>query len=805
MYYICITGNHFMSNRFILKLAVFAYICFNLSFSTASGQTANVSSAFSDTLLCVNGSFNVPITIGSTQFQDTNVFRVEMSNTSGSFANPVIVGYAYGNGSGQAPVANCSLPSSVTAGTGYRLRIVTNYPAYTSGPNNKDIRVSEIPTVTAGANGPLCEGDVLDLTATSPSTAADYNWTGPGAWTATKVQNPSRTGLTTNDSGDYVVTVTRYNCSSKDTVKVIVVPQPKVTLIKINNVPASNGEVCEGSELRIDYESSISGMTNSWTYPNNNVRFLASIFNQNTKMSDAGKYIVKIEVGSCWDTMSTYIKVKPQPDTPVASNNGPLCVGESLTLNGSSSTPGVSYRWESPGGTPYTGTPVTIPNIDKNQEGEWKLFAIKDGCDSEPGTTEVKVGIPLTQLPVSGDTMLCPGDKLQLSAQAPTQQGIEWKKLPNDSVIISINRSYGKNPVTAEDAGVYVVTQEVMGCKSPPTYINVIIPDIKQPDPGNNGPLCIGETLELSAVTTNNGVYNWTGPDGFTSNAQNPQINTVTDAAAGVYTVTTTFEYCTSTDTTHVTVKPMPEVTNVGSNSPVCNYTYLRLFAESSLSNSTYAWTGPNGFTSAEQNPSIFFLDNVSGTYTAQAIKDGCISAPATTEVISREGPGISKARSNGPLKEGETIELYADNDKDSVEFYWTGPDGFTSMERNPTIQVATFRNAGKYELFSVYNGCTTSAFTVVDVKDILGITLQLYPNPNDGQFTIAGITQTDAPLDVTIFNHQGMTMYHGQAMPDHSKFKKEIDLRGAASGVYILQLIQDAERKRIRFTIVRQ
>lgn len=786
-----------MLNRFASKITTFIFLFLSWSSSTV-GQTADVASNFSDTLLCVNGNFTVPISVVSS-FHDTNVFRIEMSNATGSFANPIIVGYAYGNGGG-SPVANCTLPPSVVAGTGYRIRIVTNYPAYTSGPNNKNIRVSDLPTVTAASNGPLCEGDMLNLTATSPNPAPTFSWAGPGGWNAMNTQNPSRPSVTANDTGNYIVTVTSYKCSSKDTVHVLIVPQPHVTEI------TANSPVCEGSELKIDYKSTVSGsIKNSWTYPDNTTRSLASINVFNAKPGDAGRYTVKIEVGTCWDTMSVTIVVKPTPDTPTATNNGPLCVGETLTVDGSSSTPGVTYRWEAPDGTPYNGTPLTVPNISKIHEGGWKLFAMKDGCDSKPGTTEVKVGIPLVPLPVSGDTMLCPGDKLQLSAQAATTQGIEWKKLPDDSTIISISRTYGKNPVTAEDAGLYVVTQEVLGCKSPPSYINVIVPDIKRPTPKNNGPICIGETLELTAVGTNNGVYSWIGPDGFASNAQNPTLNNIAATAAGVYTITTKLEYCEASDTTHVTVKPMPEVTSISSNSPVCNYTYLNLFAQSSLDNSTFTWTGPDTFASAEQNPSRFYMDNVKGTYTVRAIKGGCISAPVTTEVISREGPGISKARNNGPMQEGEILELFAENDKDSVTFYWTGPNGFTSNERNPRIQVATFRNSGKYELFSVYNGCTTSAFTVVDVKDILGITLQLYPNPNDGKFTVTGITQTDVPLEITIFNHQGMTMYQGEAKPENSKFKTEIDLRGVASGVYILQLIQDAERKRIRFTVVRQ
>lgn len=792
-----------MRIRFLHPFKAFIYTCVLLVGNTAYGQTANIASNFSDTLLCINSSFAVPITTSSTPFHDTNVFRVELSNATGSFSSPVIVGYGYGNGIGGV-LANCSLPPQVTPGTGYRVRIVTNYPAYTSGPNNKNIRVSALPTVTAGSNGLLCEGDILNLTATSTSPAPSYNWTGPGGWNATNQQNPSRASISLSDTGEYIVTVTSYKCSSKDTVKVSVSSQPKVTQI------TSNSPVCEGSDLTISYTCPVCNATPGflppdWTYPNNTTRPGGGVFVQNTKLSDSGRYIIRVEIGSCWDTMSAWITVKPLPDTPTVTNNGPLCVGETLTVDGSSKTPGVSYRWEAPDGTKYNGTPITVPNIAKTQEGDWKLYAIKNGCDSRPGITKVEVGIPLIPLPISGDTLLCPGDRLQLSAQAPTTEGIEWKKMPNDSVIISDKRTYGKNPVTAADAGLYVVTQEVLGCKSPPSYINVIIPDLKRPEPKSNGPLCLGEKLELTAVTTNNGTYSWTGPNGFTSNAQNPTLNNVTEAAEGIYSVTTTLEYCSATDTTGVTIKPMPEVTAISSNSPVCNYTYLNLFSESSLPNSTFSWTGPNSFSSTEQNPSIFFLDNVSGTYSVQTTTDGCTSASKTTEVISREGPGISKARNNGPLKEGETIELYSDNNKDGVAFYWTGPNGFTSNEANPKIQVATFRNAGKYELFSVYNTCTTSAFTVVEVKDILGITLELYPNPNDGMFTVTGITQTDNPMDVTIFNHQGMTMYHGQAIPEQSKFKTEIDLRGVASGVYILQIIQDSEKKRVRFTIVRQ
>ncbi|MGZ5528506.1 MAG: beta strand repeat-containing protein, partial [Limisphaerales bacterium] len=58
----------------------------------------------------------------------------------------------------------------------------------------------------------------------------------------------------------------------------------------------------------------------------------------------------------------------------------------------------------------------------------------------------------------------------------------------------------------------------------------------------NNGPVCEGNTLQLSGTTTDTGsdvYYSWTGPNGFTSTNQNPTISSVTANDAGTYWLTT--------------------------------------------------------------------------------------------------------------------------------------------------------------------------------------------------------------------------------------------------------------------------
>ena len=59
------------------------------------------------------------------------------------------------------------------------------------------------------------------------------------------------------------------------------------------------------------------------------------------------------------------------------------------------------------------------------------------------------------------------------------------------------------------------------------------------PSVSNNGPLCAGQTLQLSAPNLPGATYAWTGPNGFSSSQQNPTIPAVTAASSGIYTLRT--------------------------------------------------------------------------------------------------------------------------------------------------------------------------------------------------------------------------------------------------------------------------
>lgn len=81
-----------------------------------------------------------------------------------------------------------------------------------------------------------------------------------------------------------------------------------------------------------------------------------------------------------------------------------------------------------------------------------------------------------------------------------------------------------------------------------------------------------------------------------------------------------------------VSISPMP-VATASSNSPVCFGETINLTA-ATVTDAIYSWTGPDAFTSSEQNTNITSAANSNeGTYTLSVTVAGCTSLPSTINV----------------------------------------------------------------------------------------------------------------------------------------------------------------------------
>jgi gliding motility-associated-like protein len=133
---------------------------------------------------------------------------------------------------------------------------------------------------------------------------------------------------------------------------------------------------------------------------------------------------------------------------------------------------------------------------------------------------------------------------------------------PQNNVISGATTSTLSIPnITLGQAGNYIVQISNSNCNptllsSSTTAVNVNTPFTVSA--GSDLGACLGSPLNLSSTITGNPsgtvIYSWTGPNGFTSNQQNPTINNPTSNASGTYTVTATAGGCGDSDDLNVTL-----------------------------------------------------------------------------------------------------------------------------------------------------------------------------------------------------------------------------------------------------------
>jgi gliding motility-associated-like protein len=123
----------------------------------------------------------------------------------------------------------------------------------------------------------------------------------------------------------------------------------------------------------------------------------------------------------------------------------------------------------------------------------------------------------------------------------------------------------------------------------------------------NNGPVCTGKFVTLSATGGTN--YVWSGPNGLSSTADSIFINGI--GIQGRYYVMTTKDGCSTLDSTDVFVNEKPAA-QFSINNPLCENSNIIFSNESVISNpetiSTWSWNFDDGNISTQKNPSHFFL-----------------------------------------------------------------------------------------------------------------------------------------------------------------------------------------------------
>jgi len=273
------------------------------------------------------------------------------------------------------------------------------------------------------------------------------------------------------------------------------------------------------------------------------------------------------------------------------------------------------------------------------------------------------------------------------------------------------------NPIVA-NSGIYSVTVTDLSGSSAGSVNVVVNPKPNQPlITASNSTVCESNNITLSVPTYTGATvtYTWNGPSGPTGmNGPDLNINNAQTTDAGAYTVQVEVDGCLSNLSApfNLVVNPLPAAPIPTSNSPVCDGDTLRLFANMAGMQS-YSWTGPNGFTSSDENPILINPAVInSGVYNLtvgspiNCMNSGSVNITITPEPLQPVITGTSQT-----VCAGGDITLMATQypNGTSVIYEWTNPNGVIIpglILPDLTITNATPADLGNYSVQVYVDGC---------------------------------------------------------------------------------------------------
>lgn len=557
--------------------------------------------------------------------------------------------------------------------------------------------------------------------------------------------------------------------------------------------PAGPITICSGFPLKLTTASN-RGVTYEWK---NGAATLATGTNAYYDVTASGSYTVVAtsEAGACSE-VSNIVAVTVDPGTTsgiaVPTNNGPVCLGSTLSLsvNDVSAT---TYSWTGPAG--YTGSglnPAPISNFQQANAGRYYVDVIVNGCIAQQASTVVEViSVPEFQITYTGSDVICPPDTKTLTL-VPNDPDFtyQWAERTTGNISGATGASL---PVTA--SGSYYVKAQYTANPSCATVetADATITFTTPPAADFAAPAtaCTSQVIDFANQSTGAAsvqrFYEWNFGNGQTSTLENP---TFQYTVANTYTVTLKVTYnngaCEDVTSKSITIQSAPavSVTAPGNDFSLCPDESLELGVNGTFA--SYLWS------TGATTPTINVTE--AGNYSVNVTTATCVITAAAT-VDELEAPNVVAIAEPAQVNEGETSQLTATG----LATYLWDPAATLSDPSLPN-PVATPTATTIYTVQGVGNsGCPGMATVEVRVKGDL-IVNKLSPgkfiSPNNGD-AINNFWLVDNILDypqcaVNIYDDKGVKVY--DAKPYNNDWDGTFNGKHLPDGVYYFVIRCDGE-----------
>lgn len=295
----------------------------------------------------------------------------------------------------------------------------------------------------------------------------------------------------------------------------------------------------------------------------------------------------------------------------------------------------------------------------------------------------------------------------QLQWQSSPDNGITWVNIAGatNSTYLRPSTTRGNFQYRLLIADGANINNPVCRIASKPITIQVSPPPFVQAT--NYVFSCYGSTVDLFAA--GGSIYQWTGPNGFSSNTQAPSIKNIQFNQAGLYRVRVTTAFgCTNTDSTRIDVYPAVSLT-VSADADICEGQSVQLNAGGGTK---YRWEPIAGLSNPEiPNPVANPTDSI--VYKLLVFNDYNCFDTAKVKVNVWKRP---RANAGPDLRTitGYPIQLQGSASGTDIRYTWTptqNMDAPGKLRPTVTLNATTFPQSFTYMLNVSSNvGCGTAS-----------------------------------------------------------------------------------------------
>ena len=359
------------------------------------------------------------------------------------------------------------------------------------------------------------------------------------------------------------------------------------------------------------------------------------------------------------------------------------------------------------GQAPYTfqwSNGVSSQDLENIGKGDYSVTVTDKNGQTSVVSAKVDGTSPILVDAGEDKTIDCNSPIVTLDAnnsRSGFQYNYRWTKLGG-----TLSGKTNERTLSISEAGTYIftITNTDNACKATDTVLvtkNTAKPqaELKAEELTCDNSVTLINTIPNQAILA----YQWTGPQNFVSNVQNPIIG-----LPGIYHLTLTGENgCINEQSIEVFGnKNTPQIT-ASATVLSCDNGSSQLSVSSSDSELSYEWKGPNSFQSSVPNPVI----SQPGIYQVKATAPNGCSSKASVEVKAGT-TGLNIRAKGGTLDcNNPSIQFQVNTEKSDVDYYWTGPNNFTSEAKTPIVSTP-----GVYQLqATAANGCTEHLSVLVE------------------------------------------------------------------------------------------